>query len=124
MKKEWKKPEIIVEQFVANEYIAMCWKIKCNVPNGFGFHDKNSDGKYNKGDDGDIIASGKGCGTYHIGVQSDKGPVANAMWQPTRWGQNYGQAYPVFMFVTGKGNNNHHFSKVSDAEWESNPNAS
>lgn len=121
----WSRPEAVVQEFAANEYVAACWKIKCNVPYGFAFYDVNGDGKYTKRADGDKIASGYGCGTYHIGVQSDSGPVASAMWQPTnREGDARGSAYPVFMFTTGNHNNGHHFSKVSDAEWETNPNAS
>lgn len=123
--KKWTRPIANVQEFAANEYVAMCWKIKCNVPYGFGFYDRNGDGKYRKEDDGAKIATGYGCGHYHHGVQSDQGPVANAMWQPTdNRGNAKGAAYPVFMFKTGNHNNDHHFSKVSDAQWETNPNAS
>lgn len=129
MKKVWSRPLTVVQNFEANEYVAACWKIKCNVPYGIGFYDTNGNNQYDEWDD-EYIARGYGCGTYHIGVQSDNGPVANAMWQPRKkvnWGfgeENDGDAYPVFMFVTGRGNNDHHFSKVEDAEWETNPNAS
>lgn len=124
MKRKYAHPQVIVEEFTPNEYVAACWKIKCNVPYGIGFYDTNSNNQYDENDE--YIAEGYGCGTYHTGVESDKGPVANAMWQPRIWGTNYnyGKAYPVFMFVTSNSNNGHHFSKVEDAEWETNPNAS
>lgn len=127
MRKTWEEPRILVQEFVANEYVAACWKIKCNVPYGIGFYDKNGNNQYDAGID-ESIAKGYGCGTYHNGVESDNGPVANAMWQPRRQSlfgeRNDGLAYPVFMFVTSNTNNGHHFSKVEDAEWETNPNAS
>lgn len=128
-KRIWSKPEMHEFAFAANEYVAACWKINCNVPYGFGFFDKNGQKGYQRGED-DYIAQGSGCGEYHIGIQSDNGPVKNAWWQPQTWtiwgGVNDGEAYEVFHFTTGDGtsNNEHHFSKVEDAEWETNPNAS
>lgn len=123
-KREWAIPQTFVQQFAANEYVAACWKINCNVPYGFGFIDNNGNKKYDFGQD-TYLAKGSGCGEYHIGVQSDSGPVDNAMWQPLNlWGTNDGDAYPVFYFSTGKGNNDQHFSKCADAEWDTNPNAS
>ena len=57
------------------------------------------------------------------------GPKANAMWQPQRWTifggyQDDGPAYDVYYWSDGYGQTHRHFSKVSDAEWETNPNAS
>ena len=132
-KRIWSKPEMNEFAFAANEYVAACWKIKCNVPFGFGFFDRNNNEQYDRYKD-KFIAQGEGCGEYHIGVESDKGPVANAWWQPLKWQEgslgghyvNDGDAYEVFHFTTGNGtsNNDHHFSKVEDAEWDTNPNAS
>lgn len=122
MKREYSKPAMEVEVFEASEYVAACWKIKCNVPNGVGYIETNGKPGFQQGswyEKGDTyIASGYGCNIYHIGVEEK--PVANAMWQESR----SGRYYEVFHWVDGKGNNGHHFSKVADAEWESNPNAS
>lgn len=128
MKKKYVRPVMVGEKFTTNEYVAACWRIKCNVPYGIGFYDENNNNQYDEGTD-EYIAKGYGCGTYHNGVESDNGPVANAMWQPRKSGwygreENDGPAYPVYMFVTSNNNNGHHFSKVEDAEWETNPNAS
>lgn len=126
IKEAWVSPETKVQQFMANEYVAACWKIKCNVPTGFGFDDANGNGKYDRGETKYTWDGSYGCGEYHNGVQGDSGPVANAMWQPQTisWGgySNYGPAYEVYKFNTGK--HDPHFSKVEDAEWETNPNAS
>lgn len=123
MRKQWFAPKAEGEKFVANEYVAACYKIKCNVPSGVGYYEKNGKPGYQNGSwrkpEDEKIASGKGCGIYHIGVNLDEPPTENAMWDP-----NNGEAYPVFHWVDGYGNNGHHFSKVSDAEWETNPNAS
>lgn len=129
MKREYVAPNMQIEVFEASESIAACWKIKCNVPKGVGYKETNGvpgyqdfrwfnikTGKWVEPDE--YIASGDGCGTYHIGVEER--PYENAMWQ------EYGtrKYYPVFHWVDGAGNRGHHFSKVSAAEWESNPNAS
>lgn len=131
MKREYSKPAMQVEVFEASEYVAACWKIKCNVPDGTGYYETNGipgyqsrggytkvDGKWVSYKRDTYIASGYGCGIYHIGVEEK--PFANAMWQESGSG-NY---YEVFHWVDGHGNNGHHFSKVADAEWETNPNAS
>ena len=40
--KKYVKPMMEGQMFVANEYVAQCWKIKCNVPYGIGFYDNNN----------------------------------------------------------------------------------
>lgn len=128
-KKEWAIPQTFVQQFAANEYVAACWKIKCNVPSGTGYYETNGldgfqsrptmvGGQWYSSDE--FIASGSGCGTYHIGVESDSGPVANAMWQDKN-----GNYYPVFYFKARvHGAQSDHFCLLDTAEWETNPNAS
>lgn len=34
MKKEWIEPQIMVQQFMANEYVATCWGVACCVGDG------------------------------------------------------------------------------------------
>lgn len=41
MKRAYVRPTMVGERFVANEYVAACWKINCNVPWGYGYMDKN-----------------------------------------------------------------------------------
>ena len=128
MKREYSTPVMKVEVFEASESVAACWKIKCNVPYGTGYKETNGIPGYQKGGwdwktgqyiNGDeYIASGHGCNIYHIGVEEK--PYENAMWEESGTG-NY---YPVFHWIDGHGNNGHHFSKIEDAEWETNPNAS
>lgn len=124
MKKAYVKPSMESEMFVPNTYIAACeilstWRVKCNVPAGIGYYETNGIPGYQRGswkEEGDEeIASGKGCGIWHTGVEQE--PVANAMWQE-KWSGRY---YPVYYWVQGNsgwGHSNHHFTKVEDAEWE------
>lgn len=134
MKMRWEEPRIKVQKFMPNEYVAACYNIGCNVPTGFGFIDNNGNDRYDQGDTKLTSDGVYGCGTVHEGVPGvpDDGPVANAMWQPQRYQGgiifgsyvNDGPAYDVFYWRDGRGRLDIHFSKVSDANWEKNPNAS
>lgn len=129
MRKEYVKPSITSEEFVANEYIAACWNIKCNVPYGYGYIEKNGIPGYQSGLwNGDpFIVEGRGCGTMHEANGIDAaGPAANAMWQPTNsWGMDKGDPYGVFYFkAKGQGSSDHHFCTLDSVNWEKNPNAS
>ena len=129
--KTYVKPMMQSETFVANEYIAACWRINCNVPTGYGFIDNNGNDVYDRGDEKLTNNGVYGCGVWHNGVQGvpGDGPKANAMWQPQSWSfwggyENDGPAYDVYYWSDGYGQTHRHFSKVSDAQWETNPNAS
>ena len=134
--KKYVKPIMDSEVFVSNDYIAACWKIKCNVPKGTGYYETNGIDGYQdtgyhkvngqwqwvKGDD--FIASGTGCGTWHNGVPGvpDDGPKANAMWQDTKG--NYYEVYHFKQDVHGKGTLSDHFCTLGSESYETNPNAS
>ena len=126
MKKQYEKPSMSIDMFEANEYIAACWSVNCNVPKGYGYYERNNRPGYQRGQD-EYIASGTGCGTTHTASGIDAaGPSANAMWQPTDfWGNKKEQPYEVFHWKARvHGSLSDHFSKVSDAQWQPNPNAS
>ena len=125
MKRAYVRPTMVGERFVANEYVAACWEINCNVPDGYGYIDKNGNGWF---DFGDKLLTPKlqivhGCHKWHTGVEGvpDDGPQANAMWHPS---PSVGEDYPVYYWRDGNGKHDIHFSKVEDAQWETNPNAS
>lgn len=131
MNKVWQEPKVMVQPFVANEYVAACWKIMCNVPSGYGYIEKTSQKGYDKNDTlltGTSWTGGPnyvhGCGVWHTGVQGvpDDGPTANAKWHAAFTSPE--RDYDVFYWRDGEGPNDIHFSKVEDAEWETNPNAS
>ena len=129
MKRVYENPRMVVEQFEANEYIAACWKINCNVPIGYGYQDTNGNREYDS--NGDVLLTPGnnnspntvwGCGTWHNGVEGvpGDGPEANAMWHPYSGGSDY----EVYYWRDGDRPTDVHFSKVSDAQWNTNPNAS
>lgn len=132
MKMRWEEPRVEVQKFIPNEYVAACYNIKCNVPSGIGYIETNGTPGYQEsgwGQSGDqYLASGYGCGIVHYGVHGvpDDGPVANAMWQESGGWGGRGDYYPVYYWYqrAAWGDQDIHFTKVEDAEWEENPNAS
>lgn len=50
MKREYVKPMMNGERFVANEYVAACWKGECNI-SGYVYLDTNGNGVYDEGVD-------------------------------------------------------------------------
>ncbi len=132
MKKAYVKPSMESETFVPAEYVAACgdvnvtWSINCNVPTGFGFIDKNGNGRYDWRTDEKLTTDGVyGCNEWHEGVTLPEGqtPTANAMWQPQRRGWfdyiDDGPAFPVFYWNDGGGSSqtHRHFSIASEQGW-------
>lgn len=134
MKKEYIKPIIEGEEFIANEYVAACWTVWCNVPYGYAYFEKNGVEGYQKGEDEYIVGPVIGDDVTHTAKGIDaEGPKANAMYQNLKKGGLFtpdtpeGDPYEVFYWQLPPqhwGDTGHHFSKVSDAKWEKNPNAS
>jgi len=84
MKKEWKSPQLKVEEYVANEYVAACYKIYCETPNSNSryykvYYDTNGNGQLDAQDK--LAYSNRmgftGCGKYHYGVVRGSAPAAN-----------------------------------------------
>ncbi len=131
MRREYVKPVMQSEEFVANEYVAACWKMNCNVPYGFGYYEKNNVKGYQRGKDQYIAGDAKGCDEDYVahGITTSK-PTANAWWQETTKGlfgsvTNVGDPIPVFYFYEySKGHQSHHFSVIGTQEYEKSPNAS
>ena len=49
MNKVWQEPQVMVQPFVANEYVAACYRIRCTTPKDNGrffylFDDTNKNG--------------------------------------------------------------------------------
>ncbi len=119
MKKKYVRPTMESETFITDEYVAACWTVWCNVPYGIGYIEKNAEDGYQPRED-EFIVEGRGCGSEHTASGIDAaGPAANAMWDPYD-----GKPFEVFYWKNNKDGSGHHFSKVKDAKWEKNPNAS
>lgn len=111
---------LTTEEFVPQSYVASClgtntWLIKCNVPSGFGYIDKNGNDEFDWGET--IIEYGEGCGIYHtVELPANEAPKANAMWKPT-----YGSSFAVYYWKeSASGKKDHHFSIASKGEWHKN----
>ena len=125
MRKNYVKPALISEEFVPQTYIAVCegqvtWKIKCNVPYGFGYLDNNQNGKYDKNEDTRLSPTASGCKVTHEDVILAEGVTpyqSNAMWHEEG---NNSNDYPVFYWRDGYGAYDIHFTKGNPGDAEKN----
>lgn len=131
-KKVYEKPMLISEAFISNEYVAACegtvtWTIFCNVPNGYGYIDNNSDGSYDKKSDTLLTPSNIwgqpkivwGCNERHDDIVLTPGETPydkNAMWHP----ESGGPDYPVFYWRDGNGRLDVHFTKGDPGDIQKN----
>lgn len=133
MKKKWVEPGILVQQFVANEYVAACYKIRCTTPNGndwfkYLFDDTNKNGVWDDEDKLLYPKRGKeqfrGCNQWHKGVIRDEAPTANGFvtrgTNPKR-----DRSYAVFWWNENlESDSNYHSMTPGNENYETNPNAS
>lgn len=137
MKKKWVEPRILVQQFVANEYVAAsCYKIHCETPNNndsyyYIITDSNGNGHYDSSDK--IIHRGRftGCNQWHSGVIQDNPPKANgfvakAAWSGWRYSVDTSSVSPVFYWYENLGSQygDIHVMTPGKESYETNPNAS
>lgn len=127
-KRIWAKPMAVVEQFMANEYVAACYKIKCNVPSGNQLWNETN------GVDGLQTSRGigysadtklldsygmRGCNKWHIGVIRADDPELNGYWVSGNnvtsvhwWNEDLNSTY------------DYHATLLGSQDYETNPNAS
>lgn len=135
MKKTWMEPRIMVQEFVANEYVAACYKIHCTTPKGNSFYEKivndaNGNGEYDSGDN--VVYQSRlsfyGCNNWHKGVIRDSAPTANGfVVRSEKSGRDWKEvAEPVFWWKESfrDGSVNYHVMVPGAENYESNPNAS
>ena len=133
MKKEYVQPIMSGEQFVPNEYVTVCYKIRCRTPNDndrfrYLYEDTNGDGKLDAGDK-ELYSSWLGfygCNEWHKGVIQDEPPTANGFVTYDRYNRFYDVAsYPVLYWSEDLGTAIDYHSMIPGKEnYESNPNAS
>ena len=133
MKKKWVEPEILVQQFVANEYVAACYKIRCTTPNGndwfnYLFEDTNKNGVWDEYDK--LLYHPKnggkfqGCNEWHKGVIQDKVPEVNGfVTQERHPGQDKGCAV-LWWIEDLEADSDYHVMTPGNENFETNPNAS
>lgn len=115
MKKKWVNPKAKVQEFAANEYVATCYTVNCNVPAGVGYIEQNNIPGFQEGADFCLLQGG-GCGGTHD-AKGLSNPSFNALWEDTE-----GNVQKVFYFEGSAvgGDGNKHFA----TSWVVNPNAS
>lgn len=138
MKKTWMEPKIMVQEFVANEYVAACYKIKCTTPNNNGsytrlYNDTNGNGTWDSKDQLVYSSGGfHGCNKWHKGIIRDSAPTANGfVVRSEKTGGTWLKpeyedvAESVFWWEEKLGSSIDYHSMVPGTEnYESNPNAS
>ena len=129
MKKKWVEPEILVQQFVANEYVAACYKIRCTTPDDnskfyYLYDDTNNNGKWDKGDQ--ILYSREGgfvgCNKWHKGVIRNEAPTENGFVTRGTNLKKY-QPYAVFWWNEDLGaTSDYHVMTPGKESYETTPN--
>ena len=135
MNKVWQEPQVMVQPFVANEYVAACYKIRCTTPKNNGrfhylFNDSNGDGVWDEDDE--LLYSStlgfRGCNKWHSGVIQDKAPEANGFVTNrtySTWPNAQNVSYAVFWWKEDLGSSvNYHSMTPGEENYETNPNAS
>lgn len=132
MKKEYVTPRIYGEEFIANEYVAACYKIKCTTPNGnkdyyYLYDDTNGNGRLDSKDEliyyYRFMGGFYGCNKWHKGVIRDSAPEVNGF--VTKKERDTNNAEPVFWWEEKLGSSSDYHVMVPGAEnYETNPNAS
>lgn len=126
MKKKWEKPRIEVQEFIPNEYVAACYKIRCTTPNNNGYFyriydDTNKNNVLDK-DDKRLyynIMGFQGCNEWHKGVIQDDAPTANGFVK------SGDRVYSVFWWKESLGaDSDYHVMTPGKENYETNPNAS
>jgi len=113
VKRKYAKPLIQIETFEANEYIAACWQMTCNVPkHKYWPHKRDSTGyAYQiEGESANYEVDGYGCGaTYNVKTNGEESPKTNAQWKTdTHWSINQPEYNgPIYLW---KGE---HFTKAN-----------
>ena len=102
MKREYVKPVMMGEAFVANEYVAACYHGVCNI-SGYVFTDNNGNGVYDAGIDKYKYYNTACNHDYWIRGQNSELPAKNAfVFQDRQWSLFYwegvGDPTPVWNF--------------------------
>ena len=138
MKKKWVEPRILVQQFVANEYVAAsCYRIYCQTPNNNAYYqvlidDTNGDGKCDSGDQVLLNTTFHGCGKWHPDVIQDNPPTTNGFVANKKWvgvplfgHYEYTDVKSVFWWSEDLGAEfDYHVMTPGNQYYETNPNAS
>ena len=118
MKKKWIEPQILVQEFVPNEYVAACgdknkvYKFKC---------DGTIDGIYTGNSKAKRIGDYHPCGVEHDASATDgfyDGYVYTSSYEGTwPWGHEVESRTPVIVWRGKSGRNGHATTNLNMSEW-------
>lgn len=125
MRKEWMEPVIEVQEFVANEYVAVCgdsgtvYKFTCDAPSGWLYYYPESDGQI----DGNYTGSGsqKRIGPYHPCGATHEASVTDAFYDGFVDYHQNGKQDPGEGVIVWRGPNNkngHATTNLDINSWE------
>lgn len=124
MKKRWEEPMILVQQFVANEYVAACgdenkvYNFTCDAARGRLFYYPQSDGTI----DGIYTGTGKAkeIGNYHPCGETHEASVTNDFYdgfvRTGTWLTGY-KDNPVIVWRGPDNNNGHATENLDMSSW-------
>lgn len=134
MNKVWQEPKVMVQPFVANEYVAACYRIRCRTPKNNGyftylFDDSNQNGAWDSEDTRLMDGLFHGCNEWHSGVIQKEAPKANGFVtyssSPTNFLGGSNESHAVFWWKEDLGSTyDYHVMTPGNENYETNPNAS
>ncbi len=118
MKKTWMEPQITVEQFMANEYVAACgdteygvYMFKCDAPGGRLYYYRNG----RESGDADYLGSYNPCGASHEASTTD--PFYDGFVDYDKDGKEDANEM-VIVWRGSSGRNGHATSNLNQDSWE------
>ena len=131
MKKRWIEPQILVQEFVPNEYVAACgdknkvYKFKCDADAGTLYYypqgDGTIDGTYTGNSKAKRIGDYHPCGVEHDASATDgfyDGYVYTSSYEGTwPWGHEVESRTPVIVRRGKSGRNGHATTNLNMSEW-------
>ena len=137
MNKVWQEPQVMVQPFVANEYVAACYRIRCRTPKdngyfGYLFDDSNHNGVWDSKDKvlmAHPVTEFQGCNECHSNIIRDEAPAVNGFvtndYFPTTLLGQPNTSYGVFWWEENLGSTyDYHVMTPGAENYETNPNAS
>lgn len=124
-KQKWIRPQAIVQEFVANEYVAACgdsgkvYKFKCDAPGGTLYYYPQSDGQI----DGKYTGSGdpSKLGKYHPCAAKHEASTTNPFYDGfVDYNKNgkYDEGEGVIVWRGRFGNDGHATTNLDMNSWE------
>lgn len=116
MKKKYVTPVATYEAFLANQYVASCYDIKCNGFEGTAY-------KLPKSKDNILLKNASGCGEVIKGVKLENAPTNNSIIEVNTFFGTY-ESKTFYWKNTGSNSQTHpyHFTSMLLHNWNESKN--